>query len=98
MFLQAQLLAQDDERATAATEISKNTSTHENLVIINGDDPIKVDDEIRRVLTDTLIDNALLRKQVNSVIRCAFKTVAEPGKDDGEAPSRKSVLSRFLER
>lgn len=98
MCMQAQLLAQDDEHATADTERSKSANTPESLVTINGDDPIKVDNEIRRMLTDMLIDNARLRKQVNSVTRCAFRTVAEPGKDDGEVPSRKSVLNRFLKR
>jgi len=66
--------------------------------VINGDDPIKAESEIIRMLPDTLIDNARLRKQINSVIRCAFKTVVKPEKDDGEVPSRKTVLNRFLER
>ena len=66
--------------------------------MMNGDDPIEAENEIRRMLTDTLIDNGRLRKQINSVIRCAFKTVVEPERNDGEVPSRKTFLNRFLER
>lgn len=89
---QAQLLAQDDENATAAT-----SKIHDK----SGDDLRTKDDEVRNMLTDIFIDNARLRRQVNSVIRCALKTAIVPEKDDGEeaeAPSRKTVLNMFLER
>ncbi|XP_020265604.1 PX domain-containing protein EREL1 isoform X1 [Asparagus officinalis] len=98
LLAEAQLLAQDDEHAISDREKSKSTASSENLTVANGDDSLKADDETRRMLTETLIDNAKLRKQVNSVLRCAFKTVAEPEKGDGEVASKKSVLNRFFER
>ncbi|XP_077221858.1 phox (PX) domain-containing protein [Tasmannia lanceolata] len=85
LLAEAQLLAQDDESAIiAAVERSQ------------GNDP---DDEVRKMLTDIFIDNARLRKQVNSIIRCALKTVVKPDKEDGEETHpRKTVLNKFLER
>lgn len=52
------------------------------------------------MLSEVLIDNASLRKQINSVIRCALSTPenseTETGKED--TSQRGSVLSKFLER
>lgn len=50
------------------------------------------------MLTDVFIDNASLRKQINSVIRYALTIPgnAETGKED--AAQGGSVLSKFLER
>lgn len=96
--LQAQLLAQDDENAVAVTE---RTQSNELLgdAGINGNDPSVTDDEVRKMLADIFTDNARLRKQVNSIIRCALKTAVEPEKEEAEeAPSRKTVLNKFLER
>lgn len=62
------------------------------------------DDELRKMLTETFIDNARLRKQVNSVLRCAlhvpgkFEEYDDDEEEEEEAPSRKTVLSKFLER
>lgn len=52
------------------------------------------------MLTDIFIDNARLRMQVNTVIRCALNTYVKSDNDDDEeeTPLRKTVLSRFLER
>ncbi|KAL0342119.1 UNVERIFIED_CONTAM: PX domain-containing protein EREX [Sesamum calycinum] len=63
LFLtQAQLLAQDV--ATPAT-----SSSAEN------DDMMTTDYELRKMLTDLLIDNVILRKQANLVTRCALNMV-----------------------
>lgn len=96
--LQSQLLAEDDGNTLAHTEKYQSSHQSENPIMFNGDDPIEADNEIRRMLTDLLIDNARLHKQVNSVIRRALKTVVDPEKDDGQSPFRKSALNRFLER
>ncbi|KAI7984721.1 PX domain-containing protein EREX [Camellia lanceoleosa] len=91
LVAEAQLLAQDVENAVAA-------ATHNS----NGENTSATDDELRKMLTDVFIDNASLRKQVNSVMRCALNTPDKSEKDDDEdeeeAPSRKTVLSKFLER
>ncbi|GMY34065.1 PX domain-containing protein EREX [Fagus crenata] len=87
LLAEAQLLAQDVENAVTAldeTRSSKRTT----------------DDELRMMLADVFVDNATLRKQVNSVIRCALNTYVKSEKDDEEeeVPVRKTVLSKFLER
>lgn len=86
---QAQLLAQDLENSMAGLD-----GTH----ITNGND--RTDNELRKMLTETFIDNARLRMQVNSIIRCALYIHLKSDKDDDdeEAPLRNTVLSKFLER
>lgn len=88
---QAQLLAQDVENAVAVVDESRN---------VNGSNKRTTDDELRKMLTDVFVENAGLRKQVNSVIRCALNTNGTPERDDEdeEVPLRKTVLSKFLER
>ncbi|CAK7356947.1 unnamed protein product [Dovyalis caffra] len=88
---QAQLLAQDLENSAARLDETHNT---------NGVD--RRDNELRKLLTETFIDNARLRMQVNSVIRCALNMHLKSDKDgeneEEEVPLRKTVLSKFLER
>lgn len=66
---------------------------------IGGGKGRRADDGLRKMLTDTLIDNATLRKQVNSVIRCVLNTYAksEDEEEEGQVPLRKTVLSKFLD-
>lgn len=90
LLAEAQLLAQDVENARVA-ESSSRTNT---------DRTGETDDELRKMLTDIFIDNARLRKQMNSVIRCALNAQEKPEnnvkEDDGAF--RITVLSKFLER
>ena len=88
---QAQLLAQDVENAVIAADDAQD---------IKGGDRM-ADDELRKMLTDQFVDNARLRMQVNSVIRCALNAnITDENDDDDEEDShlRKTVLSKFLER
>ncbi|KAJ6700705.1 PX DOMAIN-CONTAINING PROTEIN EREX [Salix koriyanagi] len=90
LLAEAQLLAQDLENSMAGLD-----GTH----ITNGND--RTDNELRKMLTETFIDNARLRMQVNSIIRCALYIHLKSDKDDDddeEAPLRNTVLSKFLER
>uniref|UniRef100_A0A7N0TFM7 PX domain-containing protein n=1 Tax=Kalanchoe fedtschenkoi TaxID=63787 RepID=A0A7N0TFM7_KALFE len=89
LLAEAQLLAEDVEAAVSSVE-----ATH-----TNGSDTSTVD-QLRKMLTDVLIDNATLQKQVNSVLRCALNTTVNSEKDekDEEVPMRKTVLSKFLDR
>ncbi|GAB4850065.1 hypothetical protein Ancab_029362 [Ancistrocladus abbreviatus] len=90
LLAEAQLLAQDVESALAAAETS------------DGGGSRTTDDDLRKMLTDIFIDNATLRKQINSVIRCALNTpdtdISEKDDQEPEAPVKKTVLSKFLER
>ncbi|KAK9280523.1 hypothetical protein L1049_014215 [Liquidambar formosana] len=88
LLAEAQLLAHDDE-----TDISDVNKVHKN-----NDDTRTTDDELRKILTDIFIDNAKLRKQVNSVIRCALKIDTTSEKTAEEAPLRAIVLDEFLDR
>ncbi|XP_041000095.1 PX domain-containing protein EREX-like isoform X2 [Juglans microcarpa x Juglans regia] len=91
LLAEAQLLAQDVENAVAVVDESRD---------VNGSNKRTTDDELRKMLTDVFVENAGLRKQVNSVIRCALNTNGTPEQDDEdeEVPLRKTVLSKFLER
>lgn len=88
---QAQLLAQDVENAVIAVD-----EDHD----IKGGDRM-ADDELRKMLTDQFVDNARLRMQVNSVIRCALNANRKDENDDEDEEDshlRKNVFSKFLER
>ncbi|KAF7136453.1 hypothetical protein RHSIM_Rhsim08G0212100 [Rhododendron simsii] len=90
LLAEAQLLSQDMENAVTAAIHSSSGGTVR-----------ATDDELRKMLTETFIDNARLRKQVNSVLRCALHAPdksEEDEEEEEEAPSRKAVLSKFLER
>ncbi|XVF24762.1 hypothetical protein REPUB_Repub13aG0155400 [Reevesia pubescens] len=88
LLAEAQLLAQDVENSVARLDESQN---------MKGSDEGR-DDELRKMVTDIFVDNAKLRKQVNSVIRCALNTFVKSDEDDVEedTPFRKTVLSKFL--
>ncbi|KAE8696125.1 signal recognition particle 54 kDa protein 2-like [Hibiscus syriacus] len=85
LLAEAQLLAQDVENFVARLEGSHK--------IKDGDK--RTDNELRKMLTDMFVDNARLRKQVNSVVRCAFNTYMKNDEDE-ETSLRKTVLSKFL--
>ncbi|KAA8541936.1 hypothetical protein F0562_023088 [Nyssa sinensis] len=88
LLAEAQLLAQDVENAVAS--VTPN---------IDGGNLRTTDNDLRKMLTESFIDNARLRKQVNSVIRCTLNTPDKSDRDEEEeAPPRKTVLSKFLER
>lgn len=80
LLAEAQLLAQDNS-GTIASPDGGNTRTR--------------DAELRKMLTDVLVDNAKLRKQVNSITLCTLKTTDGP-LDSSEAPSRKTAIGKFL--
>ncbi|KAG6669506.1 hypothetical protein CIPAW_01G249300 [Carya illinoinensis] len=90
LLAEAQLLAQDVENAVAAVDETSRA---------NGSNTRTTDDELRMMLTDVFVDNARLRKQVNSILRCALaNATSERDDEDEEVPLRKTVLSKFLER
>lgn len=81
---QAQLLARDTENAVGTSSVD--------------DQNARTRDELRKMLTDAFIDNASLRKQINSVIRYALTKPENSEKEKEDAAPRESVLSKFLER
>lgn len=52
-------------------------------------------DELRKQLADVYVDNAKLRKQMNSVIRYALQTVSKSEDNEEESPSTKTALTKF---
>lgn len=63
-------------------------------------------DVVRKMLTEVLIDNARLRKQVNSVLRCSLsghgisvrEASSEEEDEEGSVDLASSVLSKILEK
>lgn len=95
---QAQFLARDDEESFLNVVDARTSESSQTLIAENGEVSISTDNQIRKMLTDMFIDNVRLRKQVNSVIRCALNTVIKPeeSEESHEVPSRNTVLNRFL--
>ncbi|KAK3020483.1 hypothetical protein RJ639_045733 [Escallonia herrerae] len=89
--MKAQLLAQDVENGISAACSN-----------VDGGSARTSDDELRTMLAELFIDNARLRKQINSVIRCTLSSPDKSDRDDDEddegTSSRNTVLSKFLER
>lgn len=65
------------------------------------------DDVVKKMLTEVLIDNARLRKQVNSVVRCSLSghgiSVREAGTEEveeqeGSIDLARTVMSKILEK
>lgn len=59
----------------------------------DANDDTVTDDELRKMITDIFIDNAKLRKQVNSAIRCALMS-----RNNDEAASENISLNKSPER
>ncbi|XP_039141859.1 PX domain-containing protein EREL1-like isoform X1 [Dioscorea cayenensis subsp. rotundata] len=95
LLAEAQLLAQDDD---IDVNKSHGKDSSENR-FSNGEDIARADSEIRKMLTDLLVDNARLRKQIISVMQCTLETVSKPQKEEtSDFPARKTILNLFLER
>ncbi|KAL9323199.1 hypothetical protein ACSQ67_011252 [Phaseolus vulgaris] len=89
LLAEAQLLAQDVEDAVVDVEETRDATT---------DSTVKTYDELRKMLAHMFVDNASLRRQVNSVIRCALNANANSEEEGEEIHLQKTVLSKFLER
>ncbi|GMI93911.1 hypothetical protein like AT3G15920 [Hibiscus trionum] len=74
LLAEAQLLAQDVENSVARSEESH----------MKKDGDKRIDNELKKMLTDMFVDNARLRKQVNSVVRCVLNTYAKTDEDDDD--------------
>lgn len=76
-------------------------STQEGVIPRNiTDNTYGLDNEARKMLTNILIDNAKLRKHVNSIVRSALKAGIQSERDDDTTttPTRNTVLNKYLER
>lgn len=65
------------------------------------------DDVVKKMLTEVLIDNARLRKQVNSVVRCSLSGhgisvrvagTEEVEEQEGSIDLARTVMSKILEK
>lgn len=81
---QAQLLTENNETTASGVGVDE---THDN------NDSTSLDDELRKMLADIFVDNARLRKQVNSVTRHALRVDIMSKKEDKEAASSKFVVN-----
>lgn len=92
LLAEAQLLAQDVEVSGRRLDETENVDGNIR----------RTKDELKKMLTDILVDNARLRKQMNSVLRCTLNPYVKSDKEDEdeeeETNLRKTVLNKFLER
>lgn len=84
LLAEAQLLAQDMESTVASSSSYA--------------DGVTDDDKLRKMVTDVFIDNACLRKKINSILRYAHIVPETSDKNGGETSSKDTVLGKFLER
>lgn len=82
LLSEAQLLTENNETTASGVDESHDIND------------AAIDDELRKMLADVFIDNARLRKQVNSVTRRALRVdIISNKKEDEEAPSGKIVAN-----
>ncbi|KAF3329553.1 Sorting nexin-4 [Carex littledalei] len=99
LLAEAQLLAREDEPTISGTDYNSSTKSAAlfNKDSMNGENLTVSEEDIRKALTDLFIDNAQLRKELNSVSRCALRLVSKSDRGEAEeVPLRKTVLDRFL--
>ncbi|MCE5165923.1 hypothetical protein HAX54_013164 [Datura stramonium] len=81
-------------KAGEGTDSSSPTAEKMNEV---NRDSCTVDEKLRNMLINVLVDNGKLRKQVNLVIRYALKKkMSSPG--ESEVPSSETVQNKHLDR
>ncbi|XP_016477209.1 PX domain-containing protein EREL2 isoform X2 [Nicotiana tabacum] len=84
LLAEAQLLAEDVETTIASRNLDGGYSR-------------TAVDELRKQLADVYVDNAKLRKQMNSVIRYALQTSNRLEENEEESLPTKTALTKFLE-
>ncbi|XP_009783198.1 PX domain-containing protein EREL2 [Nicotiana tabacum] len=84
LLAEAQLLAEDVETTVASRNLDGGYSR-------------TAVDEMRKQLADVYVDNAKLRKQMNSVIRYALQTANRLKDNEEESAPTKTALTKFLE-
>lgn len=62
------------------------------------DDTIRVHEDLRKMLVKFFVDNGRLRKQINSVARCALRMKTLSDSNDSEAFSNNIVQNENLDR
>ncbi|KAL5786040.1 hypothetical protein ACOSQ2_008432 [Xanthoceras sorbifolium] len=85
LLAEAQLLAEHDKAATSGVD-----KIHNN----NDDTSSTMDDELRKMIADIFVDNAKLRKQVNSVMRRALMSRNNGGAASLTNPHNDEALER----
>ncbi|XP_015069746.1 PX domain-containing protein EREX isoform X2 [Solanum pennellii] len=84
LLAEAQILAQDVETTIAGGNLDGEYSS-------------TTVDELRKQLADVYVDNAKLRKQMNSVIRYALQTASRSKDNEEDNPSTKTALTKSLD-
>uniref|UniRef100_A0A0A9CU89 Uncharacterized protein n=1 Tax=Arundo donax TaxID=35708 RepID=A0A0A9CU89_ARUDO len=96
LVAEAQLLARDDGQGSS--DDGDNSDSRSSLTM-SSEDANVTDEDTTKMLSDLLIDNAQLRRRLNSVIRNAVNTAVKPEKDSSdEAVPKKIVLNWLLDR
>lgn len=95
LLSKAQLIS-DVDKIEKIFELDNDSAKDLNSI---SDDEVLLDDEIRKLLSNTIIDCAVLRKQINSVLRTALKTIIKPLKESNkEGHPRSAFLQKIFRR
>lgn len=86
LLAEAQLLTENNETTASGVGVGVDETHDKN-------DSTSLDDELRKMLADIFVDNARLRKQVNSVTRHALRVDIMSKKEDKEAASSKFLVN-----
>lgn len=79
------------------TEKNETTASLDGKIHDTNEETRTMDDELRRMLADIFVDNARLRKQVNSVIRRTLQVGTMPKKEDA-TPSEEIIVNKSVEK
>eukprot|EP00249_Psilotum_nudum_P020750 c27831_g1_i2 orf=759-2978(-) len=99
LLAEAQLLAEERAIGNPLGKSQLPNGLHDNSTMVNSvlDQETGGEEELRKMLIEIFMDNAQLRKAVNSLTRNALVMASKWEKSGvDEVPIRKSVLNRFL--
>eukprot|EP00252_Welwitschia_mirabilis_P015731 TRINITY_DN3484_c0_g1_i1.p1 TRINITY_DN3484_c0_g1~~TRINITY_DN3484_c0_g1_i1.p1 ORF type:complete len:752 (-),score=173.46 TRINITY_DN3484_c0_g1_i1:246-2441(-) len=105
LLAEAQLLGEQDENDQSdlmqghIRDNGNNKQSSFSRAVDSEQKAMVTETMVHRMLTDLLIDNAQLRKAVNSLTRSALLSYLKPeSRETNEAPKMNSILNKFLEK
>ncbi|CAN8269265.1 unnamed protein product [Cochlearia groenlandica] len=102
------MLATSDNRIgllIAETQLLSEEAQKQKLKLTTSEEHCGTGDVVRKMITEVMIDNAKLRKQINSILRCSlsghrlsFREADAEEDEEGSADLARTVLSKILDK